>query len=289
VTGARGTLGRAIARVAHERGLAVVALSRGELDVCHRRAVTDALDAHRPWAVVNAAGFVDVDRAERDRAACMRANGEAAAILAEACAARGIRFATYSSDLVFDGSKRSPYVERDPPAPINTYGASKVVAERLVLERNEDALVARTSAFFGPWDEANFVHVALEALQAGKAFRAATDAVVSPTFVPHLAAATLTLIIDGARGIWHLATPGEISWFELARRAAALARIPTARLVPCAVAELGLAARRPAYGALASERAALLAPLDAALPEFVSAWVARSSDRAPALGEANVG
>lgn len=281
VTGARGTLGRAIARVAEARGLAVVALPRAELDVSDPARVAAALDGHRPWAVVNAAGFVDVDRAESEDEACMRANGEGAAILAEACARRGIRYATYSSDLVFDGEKRAPYVERDVPAPLNAYGTSKALAERLVAERNADAIVARTSAFFGPWDEANFVHHALSELRAGRRFLAASDVVVSPTFVPDLADATLTLLVDGGAGLWHLATPGAVTWYELAREAARLAGVAVDRLIPCAFADLGLPAKRPAYGALASERGALLRPLDVALAAFVGGW---SADALAATG-----
>jgi dTDP-4-dehydrorhamnose reductase len=268
VTGACGTLGRAVARVAQARGLAVVALSRAELDVTDPERVALALDAHRPWAVVNAAGYVRVDEAEGDDEACMRANGHAAGVLAAACARRGVRLATFSSDLVFDGAKRAPYVESDTPTPLSSYGASKAYAERLVGERHPGAAIVRTSAFFGPWDEANFVHHALDELRAGRPFRAASDVVVSPTYVPDLADATLTLLVDGASGVWHLATPGAVTWFELARRAAALAGVPADRLVACRGAELALAAKRPPYSALASERGALLRPLDDALERF---------------------
>jgi dTDP-4-dehydrorhamnose reductase len=77
-----------------------------------------------------------------------------------------------------------PYVESDPPAPLNVYGRSKAEAERRVLECHPAALVVRTSAFFGPWDEYNYVALVLRALRAGKPFLAATDLVVSPTYVP---------------------------------------------------------------------------------------------------------
>ncbi len=272
VTGAGGTLGRALARVAEARGLAVVALSRAELDVSDAARVKAALEAHRPWAVINTAGLVDVDRAEREPDACMRANAAGAAVLAEACARAGVRYATYSSDLVFDGKKRAPYVEHDVPAPLNVYGASKAAAERLVAEAHPRAVVVRTSAFFGPWDEASFVHRALHELRAGRRFLAAADVVVSPTYVPDLADATITLLVDGASGVWHLASPGAITWLDLARSAARLTGVATSGLVACAFAELGMPAARPAYGVLASERGALMRPLDEALAIFASEW-----------------
>ena len=272
VVGAKGTLGTAVVRACSDRGIEVVALRRDELDVADADAVGRALDELRPWALVNAVGYVRVDDAERHRALCVRANVTGARVLAEACAARVVRFATFSSDLVFDGAKGAPYVEDDPVRPLNAYGGSKAVAEQLVLDRCPDAIVARTSAFFGPWDRANFVRWALVELLAGRHVRAASDVVVSPTYVPDLAHATLTLLIDGARGVFHVANPGAITWYELARSAARMAEAPTGRLVPCRGADLGWLARRPVYSALASSRCGLLRPLDDALSAFCREW-----------------
>ncbi|HEX8243324.1 MAG TPA: family 1 glycosylhydrolase, partial [Longimicrobium sp.] len=125
IAGAAGTLGRAFARICRERGLAHVALRRGEMDVADPASVAAALGRHRPWAVVNAAGYVRVDDAEREPDACWRENVCGPAVLAAACAARDISLVTFSSDLVFDGAKGAPYVEEDPPNPLNVYGASK--------------------------------------------------------------------------------------------------------------------------------------------------------------------
>ncbi|HLM52587.1 MAG TPA: family 1 glycosylhydrolase, partial [Pseudoxanthomonas sp.] len=184
LTGANGTLGVALRRMCEARGLRVVALERGQLDICDAGALDAALHAHRPWAVVNAAGYVRVDQAEEERDACLRGNAYGPALLARACAAHGIRLAAFSSDLVFDGRKRTPYVESDPVSPLSVYGESKVRLEHDVLQCFPEAMVVRTSAFFGPWDQANFVFAALDALRAGRTFDAADDAVVSPTYVP---------------------------------------------------------------------------------------------------------
>lgn len=280
VTGASGTLGYAIARACAMRGLTSVPLARSELDITDAAAVAAALDAHRPWAVVNAAGYVRVDDAESDCACCVRINAEGAAVVAGACAARKIRYATFSSDLVFDGAKGAPYVEGDATAPLNVYGMSKTLAERLVADRDPNAVIARTSAFFGPWDQSNFVHRALSDLQSGRPFHALSDVVVSPTYVPDLADATLTLLVDGATGLWHLASAGAMTWSELARRAAEMARISTEQLVACHAGELVAPARRPAYCALSSERGALLPSLENALERFVTQWSAHALARA---------
>jgi dTDP-4-dehydrorhamnose reductase len=269
VTGGAGTLGRALARAAAARGISVVPVPRSELDVTDRVKIGALLDAHAPWAVINAAGYVRVDDAELDRDRCFDVNVRGPAMLADACAARGIRLAVISSDLVFDGLKGAPYLEHDEVAPLSVYGASKAAMETLVAERCPDALVVRTSAFFGPWDEANFLSTALGALRAGRRFRAAGDVVVSPTYVPDLAHAVLTLLIDGSQGIFHVANGGAITWFEWARWAARLAGIRTDRLIECPAAEIYAHARRPARSALASHRCALLAPLEDALARYV--------------------
>ena len=271
VTGARGTLGRAFARACAARGLAHRLVTRAELDIADGASVERALGETDAWAVVNAAGYVRVDDAERDADRCFRENADGPAVLAEACAARGIGLVTFSSDLVFDGAKHGfGYVESDPVAPLNVYGRSKAEAEARVLETMRDALVVRTSAFFGPWDEYNFVTFALRALTVGIPFAAADDATVSPTYVPDLAHACLDLLIDGESGIWHLANDGgAVTWASLARAAAAAAGVDDSSLEPCATADLDPAARRPGWSVLASERAWIMPPLDDALTRFV--------------------
>ena len=271
ITGAAGTLGRALARICEERRLPFVALTRAELDVTDARAVARAVERVAPWAVVNAAGYVRVDDAEDDRDRCLRENTHAVAALARACADHGVRFATFSSDLVFDGSKRSPYVESDGAAPLGVYGESKALAERHVAEQCPRGLVIRTSAFFGPWDEWSFVRVALRKLRAGEVVHAATDQVVSPTYVPDLANATLSLLVDGAEGTWHVANAGAVSWFHLAALAAELDGAPTKQLHGRTTIELAARAARPAFSALASERGLVLPELADALRRFFAA------------------
>jgi dTDP-4-dehydrorhamnose reductase len=128
-----------------------------------------------------------------------------------------------------------------------------------------EALVVRTSAFFGPWDEYNFVTVALCALARGEEFAAADDCLVSPTYVPDLVSACLDLLIDGEGGVWHLANQGAVSWAGLARRAAALAGLDPRAVRPAPTHSFGWAAARPPYSVLGSARGALLRPLEEAL------------------------
>ena len=282
VTGAGGTLATAIDRIASLRGLEAVILRRAELDIADPGSVDAALAEHRPWAVVNAAGFVRVEDAERERDRCFRENADGPAVLGQACHRRGLALVTFSSDLVFSGTGRRPYVESDPVGPTTVYGASKAEAERRVARILPSALVIRTSAFFGPWDGHNLLTRALEVLRAGGEW-IVPAAVVSPTYVPDLVDASLDLLIDGERGIWHLATAGEATWLELVRRGAELAGVGTEGLRE---APPGAGGRN--YTALGSERGLLLPPLDEALARYVrdlspQPALARSTDPPEAL------
>ncbi|MCA1555279.1 MAG: SDR family oxidoreductase, partial [Acidobacteria bacterium] len=270
INGATGTLGQAFARLCERRGISYRLLTRAEMDIADARSVKSALAEFEPWAVVNTAGYVRVDMAEREHETCFRENATGAATLAELCARRGTALVTFSSDLVFDGAKTSPYVESDEVSPLNVYGRSKAEAERRVLELLPSALVVRTSAFFGPWDEHNFITVALRTLAEGRKFVAADDAIISPTYVPDLVGACLDLLIDGERGIWHLSNEGAINWAELARLAARRAGLDPNLIEARPTGLLQLAAPRPLYTALASERGQLLPSLEDALGRYLN-------------------
>jgi dTDP-4-dehydrorhamnose reductase len=269
ITGATGTLGRAFARICRKRNLAYRLLSRQDMDITDPASVERALDKYRPWAVVNTAGYVRVDDAERDAERCFRENAIGPAILAAACARHGVHLTTFSSDLVFDGALDRPYVESDSVAPLNVYGRSKAEAELRVQDKHPGALVVRTSAFFGPWDKYNFVTLALQALERGEPFRAARDMAVSPTYVPDLVHACLDLAIDGESGVWHLANVGTLTWAELAEQAAARAGVDASRLEAISVDDCGFTAARPRYTGLHSERGILLPSLDHALGRYL--------------------
>jgi dTDP-4-dehydrorhamnose reductase len=219
--------------------------------------------------VINTAGYVRVDQAETDVERCMRENAIGPAILAAACARHAIHLTTFSSDLVFDGRQDQPYVESSAVAPLNVYGRSKMEAEQRVLDKHPGALVVRTSAFFGPWDKHNFVTLALQALERGDSFTAASDMTVSPTYVPDLVHACLDLAIDGEAGVWHLANVGGVSWAELALKAAEAAGVDASRLEAKPAFDCGFTAARPRSTVLTSERGILLPALDNALARYL--------------------
>jgi dTDP-4-dehydrorhamnose reductase len=263
ITGATGTLGNAFARICEERALRYCLTSRAELDICDDASIAAAIETHRPWAIINTAGFVRVADAEREKDACLQANAQGPEKLARACAAAGIKLVTFSSDLVFDGKLGRAYCESDTLQPANVYGLSKARAESEVLGALEDALVIRTSAFFGPWDKYNFAWNTLNALARGEAVRASRNIAVSPTYVPDLVHATLDLMIDGEAGIWHLTNEGKLSWHEFATHVAEGAGFDPSLVLPTDDI--------PANTALTSERGIMLRPVEHAIEDYLGA------------------
>ena len=262
ITGATGTLGQAFARICEHRGLPLCLTARAELDICDPASVREALKRHRPWAVINTAGFVRVADAERERDACFAWNASGPENLAHACKAAGIPLVTFSSDLAFDGRLGRPYAENDPVSPACTYGESKAEAERRALAAGGRTLMIRTAAFFGLWDAHNFAWKVLAALGRGEPIEACPDTFISPTFVPDLCHATLDLLIDGETGIWHLANQGAVSWHDFARRVAAGAGYDPDAIRAAPAGELRSTV-------LTSNRGALLRPFERAL----EAWL----------------
>ena len=265
ITGATGTLGWALARVAQHRGLRVHLTNRADLDLENPSSIRDAIERVRPWAIINAAGYVRVADAEHDRDGCFAANAGGVAHLAQVAGDFRVPLVGISTDLVFDGTS-GPYSEGDACNPQGVYGASKRAAELALLDASESNLVIRTAAFFGPWDVHNFAWNTLQALARGEPVRASDSVTVSPTYVPDLCHALLDLLIDGAGGLWHLTNPGSFSWYQFARRLAHQAGIDCAGLVKID----GM----PSDTSLTSKHGALLRPVEAAIADYCSRYAA---------------
>ena len=154
------------------------------------------------------------------------------------------------------------------PEPVNIYGWSKAHAEKNVKKTNENALIIRTSAFFGPWDEYNFVTQLMSNLRSQREYYVLDDARVSPTYVPDLVNHALDLLIDDESGIWHLSNEGDVSWWELATEIARYADLDTSLLRPVSLEAMNLKATRPGYSVLSSEKGCLMPSLENALQRY---------------------
>jgi dTDP-4-dehydrorhamnose reductase len=274
VTGRTGTLGQAFERACQERALPCVLTSRQELDITDEAAVRRTVERLRPWAIINAAGYVRVDSAENDAERCYRENELGSTVLARVAGESGLPLVVFSSDLVFDGRRGSAYRESDVPGPLNVYGRSKLAAEAAVHRFAERALVIRTAAFFSAEDEHNFLTRTLRQLVHARPVEAYGKVTVSPTYVPDLVATTLDLLVDGESGIWHLANAGSQTWYELALAVATFGRLDAKLVRP-----IPAPAYIPEFTALTSERGLMLPPLEWALERYQTALL--SNGRAP--------
>ncbi|HZH95898.1 MAG TPA: SDR family oxidoreductase, partial [Flavisolibacter sp.] len=268
IIGRTGTLGKAFAKVCSDRAINNVLLGREDCDISEPYTIERIIQRYKPWAIINAAGYVKVDEAEADAETCFRNNFVGAYNLAAACHRHDIQLATFSSDLVFDGTKRQPYIESDVPNALNVYGKSKQLGEEHVLLANPSALVIRTSAFFGPYDEYNFLHWVETNLVNQIEVPAANDIYISPTYVPDLVHTTLDLLIDGEKGIWHLANEGAITWADLAYLTAKQLKFNGNLIKAVPSSHLNLAAQRPEYTVLGTEKGQMLPSLKNALERY---------------------
>jgi dTDP-4-dehydrorhamnose reductase len=243
ITGAGGQLGRALADEFAADG--VVALTREDWDVSLPPPLLET-----PEAVLHAAAWTDVDGAEQDPqgAAAVNVGGTANV------ASLGVPLVYYSSDYVFDGRKREPYVESDGPNPQSAYGRSKLHGEAAAGEK---AWIVRSSWLFGPTGH-NFVRTMLRLGAERDEVAVVDDQRGSPTYVGHLAAATRD-VLRLPFGTYHVAAGGDCTWAELAEAIFTEAGLDC-RVRRITTAELGRPAARPVFSVLRSEKGALELP-----------------------------
>jgi dTDP-4-dehydrorhamnose reductase len=268
ILGKTGTLGKAFARICAERDIDFVIWGRNELNIATEQDMSAKLAALNPWAVVNATGYVRVEDAEHESDLCFQVNCVGAILLARACAELALPLLSFSSDLVFDGTKGALYTESDEVRALNTYGRSKVAAEHGILHHHPQALIVRTSAFFGPWDTYNFVHAVLRTLSEGNIFTAANDVAVSPTYVPDLVHECLNLLQDEAHGIWHISNRDSVCWAKLARMVADRAGLDRNLIQALPQAAMGWKAQQPGNSGMRSEKGISLPSLADALDRY---------------------
>jgi dTDP-4-dehydrorhamnose reductase len=251
VTGAGGMLGRALQEKL--QGAHTLFLwGREEADLTDEAQVRAAARGIAFDAVVHAAAMTDVDRCETEPARALAVNRDATRNVAELARDRGALLAYVSTDYVFDGTKRSPYLEEDPVAPINAYGRSKLEGERAAASSGAKALVVRTSWLFGPGGK-NFVDTIASKLERGERLRVVDDQKGSPTYTRDLAHAIELLLRRGATGTVHATNTGTTTWYGLAREIAR-GRGSDAPIAPVTTEEFPRPAPRPRYSVLSGAR-----------------------------------
>jgi dTDP-4-dehydrorhamnose reductase len=252
VAGAGGMLGRDFVIAARERGHDVIGLNHAVLDITDPVAVDGAISTHRPEVVVNCAAYTDVDGAESDERSAMRVNDEGAALVASAAASIGAKLIQPSTDYVFDGSSRRPYVESDLTGAISAYGRSKLGGETSVAAANPRHFIVRASWLFGIAGK-NFVETMLRLGEERPEVLVVSDQVGCPTYTRHLAEGIAQLLETDEYGIHHMAADGECSWYEFAQEIFDQAGVEC-RVMAGTTEMLARPAPRPAYSVLGTER-----------------------------------
>jgi dTDP-4-dehydrorhamnose reductase len=262
ITGGKGLLAHWLRKLAPSH-LQLVLWDLEEVDLTQHDATEKMLDDLKPDLVINTAAYNLVDRSEIERDLSWAVNATTPENLARICARLGCPLVHYSSDYVFDGAKHSPYVETDPPNPLNHYGAGKRYGEAAVLDKSDKNLVLRTSWLFGlhPTQTKSYVHSVLRQAGGGAPVKATTDQVAAPTYAPDLAQWTLDLLQGGASGLFHAVNDEPLSRYDwtlaildAAQNAGAITnKVP---VEPVLTAAFGSTMKRPMYSVLDNHKAA---------------------------------
>ena len=258
VFGRTGQVARELHKLGPPHGLELVFAGRETLDLSQEPDIPGFIAARAPAAVINAAAYTAVDKAESEPDAARRLNRDAPAAMARACAAQDIPLVHFSTDYVFDGTKPAPYLEDDPVAPVSAYGRSKAEGEAAVTAAGGRAAILRSSWLYSAFG-ANFIKTMLRLAETREEVRVVDDQVGRPTWAEDCARGALRAagaLLDrdaGAQGIFHLAGAGDASWADLAEavfQQSAARGGPQARVIRIPTRDYPTPARRPANSRL---------------------------------------
>lgn len=278
ITGGTGMLGAALVREWTGRAI-LFPVSARHFDLRDAAAVGDAVRRLAPDWILHTAAFTNVDAAETSIEEAIAVNDRGTAHVAVAAAARGASLVYVSTDYVFDGEKRAPYVESDPVAPLNVYGRTKLAGERHA-EGVPGHLVVRTQGLFGR-EGKSFVRSILDAAVAGRTISVVDDVTTGVTYADDLARAIRVLVESGATGLYHVANTGPVVWADFARAVLDEGGFAGTPVVRSSARAIGRPARRPTYSYLDGGRYAATA--GAPLPPWRDA-LARALRSAPPNG-----
>ena len=253
VIGAQGMLGGTLMEAGRKAGHDMLGRDIESIDITDAAATAAIVAGDAPQAVVNCAAFTNVDACEEHEAAALAVNGPGAGNVAAAAAAAGARVVHVSTDYVFPGDAREPYVESSPTGPRTAYGRTKLAGELAVADAAPDHAIARTAWLYGAGGT-NFVQTMLDLGAERESVSVVDDQVGCPTWTGHLAPALLELAAGRATGSFHAAGGGRCSWFDLAREALAGAG-SSCHVEPTTTAAFASPTPRPAFSVLVSERA----------------------------------
>ena len=253
VLGKNGQLGRAVQKQLAAKNKQFIAFSRGELDICKTTELTRHIQAIRPSIIINCAAYNDVNAAEHDPTQSLEVNHLAVSRLAEVCERTGSKLVHFSTDYVFDGSKRRPYVETDSTAPLNHYGRSKLLGERDLRQFSSNWLLLRTSWLYGDGQQ-NFIYRLNQWAKNKQTLKIACDEQSVPTSADDLALLTVECLDKEVSGTYHAVNSGAASRFEFAEALKSLSPSFQSTILPASSTEFASEARRPGYSVLSPRK-----------------------------------
>ncbi len=280
VVGAKGMLGRDLVKVLYSTfrtdkhsNWEVLEWDIDEIDIREEKRTVTKIESFRPEIVINVAGYTDVDGCELNEEKAFAVNAEGmkhVALGALRCRAKVVYLST---DYIFDGKKREPYLEDDPPNPLSVYGRSKWKGEQYVRELVEDALIVRTQWLYGR-NGNNFVTSILRQVREKKVLSIVNDQIGSPTYTVDLSEAISVLLQYDARGVFHVANSDLCTWYTFGQAILKLSGMERVKVIPISSKELGRPAVRPPYSVLHCQKlkqvtGMILRPWSEALKDFL--------------------
>ena len=259
--GASGQLGLELSRNLTSLG-EVRACQRNEIDLADETSIVSSISAFEPDVIVNAAAYTAVDKAESDRELALKVNAEGVGVLAREASRLNSWLIHYSTDYVFDGTKTEPYLETDPPAPVNVYGESKLAGEKAIASSGCKHLIFRTTWVIGH-EGNNFAKTILRLAAERDSLNVINDQIGVPTTPGLITEVTMAAIREISKeapwpaGIYNLTPRGQTSWFGVAQALLNLAKdqslklsVDRSSLHPIATSEYPTPAKRPANSLL---------------------------------------
>ncbi len=240
ILGSGGMLGKELNKVF----LDAIKFTRSELDITDEDRVRLVIEKLKPDVVVNAAAYTNVDGCEENKELAFNVNGRALEYIARSCSSVGATLVHYSTDYVFDGSKKK-YLESDKTNPINVYGQSKLRGEKNIIVNIKNYRIIRTSWLFGLQGK-NFVETMLMLSEDMDSVKVINDQFGKPTYAVDLAHKTGE-IIKLSPGIYHITNEGTCSWYEFAKAI-------IGNVAPCSTDEFPRKAKRPKYSILVNTK-----------------------------------
>jgi len=253
--GVDGQLGTDINIFFKSKGIEVTGLvGLKDIDVCDYRMSDNVLKEIKPDLVINTAAFHDVDKCEDEALSAFKVNVMGVKNLAVICREINIPLMHFSTDYVFDGKKKEPYIESDCARPISMYGISKLAGEQLIQYMLVKYYIARLSGLYGLADcvgkkGGNFVELIIKLAKTNKQIKVVDDQVFTPTSTSDAAEKLFELIQTENYGIYHMTNTGSCSWYEFTCEIFKLMKL-TARVLPITTEEFGARAERPRYSVL---------------------------------------